>query len=122
MIFDFHWAVLLTGFLGLAFVGNGVVNIAGPRAMRDNYRRWGFPEGWHIVNGAVCLAIGVLLLVPSLRPFGFALALLECLAIYATLIWNKDASHLPPSVILLALIVLAYWGLYGLALPPIGMS
>ncbi|MNL57359.1 hypothetical protein D3C87_1809150 [compost metagenome] len=90
--------------------------------MRDNYQRWGFPEGWHIVNGAVCLAIGVLLLVPSLRPFGFALALLECLAIYATLIWNKDASHLPPSVILLALIALAYWGLYGLALAPIGMS
>jgi uncharacterized membrane protein HdeD (DUF308 family) len=120
MIFGFHWAILLTALLGMAFMANGIVNAIGPTMMRDNYRRWGFPNGWHLVNGAVCLAVGVLLLVPFLRPFGFALALLECLAIYATLIWNRDTSHFVPSVILLALLGIAYWGIYGLAVAPMG--
>ena len=120
MIFGYHWAILLTMLLGILFVANGIVNVTGPKAMRDNYQRWGFPRGWHLVNGAVCLITGVLLLIPSLQPFGFLLAALECFAIYATLIWNKDKSHLPPSIILLILLVVAYWGLYGFAPPPLG--
>lgn len=120
MLFGFHWALLLTGLLAVAFIANGIVNAIGPKVMRDNYARWGFPNGWHLVNGAVCLIIGVLLLVPGLRPLGFLLGALECLAIYATLIWNKDWSHLVPSVILLVLLGLAYWGLYGAALAAIG--
>ncbi|MGB3339399.1 MAG: DoxX family protein [Devosia sp.] len=119
MNFDFHWAILLTGFLGLAFLGNGVVNAIGPQVMRDNYQRWGFPKGWHLVNGAVCLIIGALLLVPALRPFGFILATLECIAIYATIIWNRDIGHLVPSMVLLVLLGLAYWGLYGIAAAPL---
>jgi hypothetical protein len=119
MIFDFHWAILLTGLLGIAFLGNGVVNAIGPQVMRDNYARWGFPKGWHLVNGAVCLTIGILLLVPATRPFGFILATLECIAIYATIIWNRDIGHLVPSMVLLVLLGLAYWGLYGLAAAPL---
>lgn len=120
MLLGFHWALLLTGLLAVAFVGNGIVNAIGPKVMRDNYARWGFPNGWHLVNGAVCLIIGALLLVPALRPLGFLVGTLECLAIYATLIWNKDRSHLAPSVILLLLLGLAYWGQFGMTLAPMG--
>jgi len=119
MIFDYHWAILLTGFLGIAFVANGVLNAIGLAEMRKNYARWGFPNGWHLVNGAVCLTIGILLLVPALRPFGFILATLECIAIYATIIWNRDLGHIVPSVVLLIMLGLAYWGLYGIAAAPL---
>jgi len=118
MIFGFHWALLLTGLLGVMFVGNGVVNAIGPANMRDGFRRWGFPAWWHLVNGAICLAIGALLFVTGLRPLGFALAALECFAIVLTLLWNREPGHLPPGIILLGLVGLAYWGLYGLTVTP----
>lgn len=113
MIFGFHWALLLTGLLSIFFLGDALVSAIGPKPMRESFVKWGFPGWWHLVNAAVCLAIGVLLLVPALRPFGFVLGALECLAIFATLIRNKEPGHLPPSVFLLGLLCVAYWGLYG---------
>jgi hypothetical protein len=120
MILGFHWALLLTGLLGIFFLGDGVVSAIGPKPMRDSFVKWGFPGWWHLVNAAVCLATGVFLLIPALRPLGFALGALECFAIFATLIRNKEPGHLPPSVFLLGLLCAAYWGLYGLALSPMG--
>ena len=120
MIFGFHWAQVLVGILGVFFLGDGVVSAIGPKPMRESFVKWGFPAWWHLVNAAVCLTTGVLLLIPGLQPFGLILGALECFAIFATLIRNNEAAHLPPSVILLALILVAYWGLYGFALPGAG--
>jgi hypothetical protein len=117
MIFGFSWPFLLTCLLGLAFIVNGVANAIGPREMRENFTRWGFPRGWHLVNAAVCLTTGVLLLVPPAVPIGFVLAALECLAIYLTLVINREFKHLPPSMILLAILGMAFFGTYGLTLP-----
>ena len=44
------------------------------------------------------------------RSLGFALGALECLAIYATLIRHRQFAHLPPSIVLMVLIALAFWG------------
>jgi hypothetical protein len=117
MILGFHWSILLVGFLAIFFLANGVVSAIGPKPMREAFVKWGFPSWWHLVNAAVCLAVGGLLLVPSLRPLGLLLGALECFAIFATLTHNRQPGHLPPSVVLLALIVFAYWGLYGFSLP-----
>ena len=117
MLFNLHWATLLTWLLGAAYVANGIVNASGMKEMVDNYARWGFPRNWHLVNGAVCLGIGVLLLVPQTTPLGFLVAVLHCIAIYITLIVNRDPGHLLPSAILLVVLIVAYWGLFGFALP-----
>lgn len=116
MIFGFHWALLLTGILSIFFLGDAVVSAIGPKPMRESFIKWGFPGWWHLVNAAVCLAVGIMLLVPALRSFGFALGALECFAIFATLIRNREPGHLPPSVFLLGLLWVAYWGLYGAGL------
>jgi hypothetical protein len=120
MIFGFHWALLLTGLLSIFFLGDALVSAIGPKPMRESFVKWGFPGWWHLVNAAVCLAVGVMLLVPALRPLGFALGALECFAIFATLIRNKEPGHLPPSVFLLGLLCVAYWGLYGFGLAAAG--
>ncbi|KKB80840.1 hypothetical protein VW35_01155 [Devosia soli] len=119
MIFGFHWALILVGVLSIFFIGDAVVSAIGPKPMRESFVKWGFPGWWHLVNAAVCLAVGLLLLVPTLRPFGLLLGALECLAIFATLIRAREPGHLPPSVFLLGLICVAYWGLYGFALPSV---
>jgi len=107
------WADGLTWLLSLFFIINGAINLAGPPALREGFARWGFPSWWHLVNAAVLFACGILLAFPDLRFFGFALGLLECLAIYAVLIRHGDYRHLPPSIVLLLLMALAFAGLYG---------
>lgn len=120
MIYGFHWALLLTGLLSIFFLGDALVSAIGPKPMRESFMKWGFPGWWHLVNAAVCLTVGILLLVPGLRPLGFALGALECLAIFVTLIRAKEPGHLPPSVFLLCLLCVAYWGLYGFSLATAG--
>ncbi|MBJ3785831.1 DoxX family protein [Devosia sediminis] len=112
MIFGTYWAIALTATLGVFFLADGFVSLIGPKPMRVAFVRWGYPRWWHLVNAAVCLTIGVLLFIPPLRPIALILAALECLAIFATMIRNRQPAHLPPSVILLALVALAAWGLY----------
>lgn len=115
MIFDIHWARVLTAVLGAFFLTDGFVSLIGPKPMRIAFIRWGYPRWWHLVNAAVCMTIGILLFIPPLRPVAFILATLECLAIFATMIRNRQLAHLPPSIILLALVSLAAWGLSGQA-------
>jgi len=117
MLFGFSWAQWLTWLLAAFFVVNGVINIVGPKPMRDSFRDWGFPSYWHMVNGAVLLLTGVLLLTPQLRPLGFLLGALECLAIWITLVRVKALSHLSPSLVMFVILAVAYLGIYGPALP-----
>jgi hypothetical protein len=117
MILGFNWFTWLTWLLVLFFLGDGIVSAIGPEPMRESFVKWGFPSWWHLVNAVVCVAVALLLIYPPTRPFGFLLAALECIAIYATLIHHREFAHLPPSVILLAVIVVAYWGTYGWKLP-----
>ncbi|HEY8578230.1 MAG TPA: hypothetical protein VIL88_18030 [Devosia sp.] len=117
MILGYHWAILLVWLLGSAYILNSVANSLGLREMVENYARWGFPRNWHLVNGAVCLAIGILLLMPHTTPFGFILAGLHCLAIFLTLLVHRDGGHSVPLAILLSILTGAYWGNYGFAAP-----
>jgi len=117
MIFGLTWADWLTVLLVLFFAGNGVANIVGPQPMREGFAHWGYPPYWHLVNGALQLGIAVLLAFPTTRLFGFGLAVLLCIAIYVTLIRHRELAHLPPSVVLLVVLAVTAWGLYGLPQP-----
>ncbi|MBI4048396.1 MAG: DoxX family protein [Devosia nanyangense] len=122
MVLGIGWPVWLTWLLVVFFVGDGIVSAIGPEPMREAFVNWGFPDWWHWVNAAVCLTIGILLAFEVTRPFGFLLGALECFAIYVTLIRAGEFAHLPPSIVLLALITLAYWGNYGWRLPNAGAA
>ena len=86
-------------------------NLAGLEGVREGFRRWGFPPWFHLLNGTVNLVTGVALIWPPTRGLGLRLSVLICLAIWITLIRHRDLRHLPPSVLLFALTLLAAWGL-----------
>jgi hypothetical protein len=109
MIFGIDWTMWLTWLLAAFFIVNGVVNWFGPKPMLDGYARWGFPGWFHRFNGTVQLGAGVLLLFPVTFHAGIALGLAVCLGIFATLIRHKEFSHLPPGVILFALLCVGTW-------------
>ena len=100
-----------TALVVALFVVNGVLNHAGLKAIREGFARWGYPRWFHLVNAIVCIAIGVTIAWYPTRPFGLLLSLIFCLAVWATLLRHRDFRHLPPSVLLAGVTVLAAWGL-----------
>jgi hypothetical protein len=58
----------------------------------------------------VQLAIAVLLVMDTTRLLGLTLGALLCLAIFATLIRHHETAHLPPSVVLLMVILVTAYG------------
>lgn len=109
MILGFHWGMWLTWLLAVFFIGNGVVNWIGPKAMLDGFAKWGFPNWFHRLNGVLQLIAGVLLLFPATFYAGIALGLVICAGIFATLIRHKEFSHLPPGAILCLLLCVSVW-------------
>jgi uncharacterized membrane protein HdeD (DUF308 family) len=111
MTFSHDWATWLTYLLAAFFCINGVVNIVGSKGMRDSFAAWGYPSWFHIANGVIQLAAGVLLLSDATRVVGLALGVLVCIGVFATLIRFRQFAHLPPGVILCVLLLIDLWGL-----------
>jgi putative oxidoreductase len=93
-----------------AFVAIGFGKFAGPEWPRK-FERWGYPDGFYIVIGALEIAGGVMLLVPKLSSYAAAVLGVILLAAAATLRLN----HLPMSAPVAWLAVLM---LIGVAPPP----
>ena len=91
--------------IGAFFIVAGLVNLAGPAGLREGYARWGYPDRFHLVTGALELAAGVAIVIASLRLAGIILAGLITAAAIATLVRHREWSHLPPSMILMVIIV-----------------
>lgn len=51
----------------------GVVQLAGPRFLRDAYVRWGYSQRLRIVTGLLDLAAAMMLVEPDLRVWGVTL-------------------------------------------------
>ncbi len=105
------WTVWLAYLLAAFFCINGVVNIVGPKGMRESFAAWGYPSWFHILNGAIQLGAGVLLLADATRILGLVLGILICMGVFATLARFRQFSHLPPGVTLFVLVLVDLWGL-----------
>ena len=52
----------------------GVVQIAGPRFLYNQYQRWDYPQAARLVTGLLDMAAAAMILTPSVRGWGIALA------------------------------------------------
>jgi hypothetical protein len=75
-------------FWGLAifFLKGALTNFLSRGKLRETYRSWGYPDGFHNVTAALELIAAILLIVPSTRIFGAALASCVMAAAIVTLL------------------------------------
>ena len=88
------------------FMG-GVVNLIGPKPVRDLFVAWGYPRWFSYVTGALELLTACLLLYPSTVMFGVVLGALIMIAALATLATNRAWNHSPGAILML--ILTAVW-------------
>jgi UPF0716 family protein affecting phage T7 exclusion len=83
----------LVAIVALFFVAGGVINIVAPEHIRQDYARWGYPSGFHILTGGLELAAAVLIVFPSTRLIGSLLGAAIMVAAVATLVWHGSFSR-----------------------------
>jgi putative oxidoreductase len=97
------WVVQVLAAAG--FVWIGLAKFGSPVWAR-NFARWGYPDGFYMVIGALEIAGGLMLLVPKVTSYGAALNGVILVAAAATLALN----HLPISPPLVWLVVMIFLG------------
>jgi uncharacterized membrane protein YphA (DoxX/SURF4 family) len=93
--------------LGVVMIGHGGVTFAGPPSVRENFARWGYPAGFHLVTGVLEMVVGLLLLVPVTSRVGAIGSAMLVLAAVAMQIRSGDWGNLPVAVVLMAASVAA---------------
>lgn len=91
----FFWALAIFFFYG------ALNNFLARGNLRETYRRWGYPDGFHYVTAVLEFIAAILLLIPGTRIFGAALASGVMIAAIGTLLragLRKQA--LTPGVVL----------------------
>jgi uncharacterized membrane protein YphA (DoxX/SURF4 family) len=93
--------------LGVVMIGHGGVTFAGSPLVRENFARWGYPAGFHLVTGVLEVVVGLLLLIPVTSRVGAIGSAMIVLAAVAMQIRSGDWGNLPLAVILMAASVAA---------------
>jgi hypothetical protein len=89
-----------------AFTGAGIFNAIGTSATRQGFIRWGYPSWWCYVTGALEIATAVLIAVPLSRAFGLIVGGLVIASVAATILRQREFSHLAPLGLFAILIVM----------------
>jgi putative oxidoreductase len=88
-----------------AFVAIGLAKFGSPE-WAIKFERWGYPDGFYMVIGALELAGGVLLLVPRVSSYAAALLGAILLGAAATHAFHAEAARVAPPLMWLAVTTL----------------
>ncbi len=92
-----HFAQMLAaGFAAIA-----VVNLAGPRALRERYAGWRYPRGFREATGTLFGLAAAFLAIPETRLFGVAVAAFAIFLIATTLLHHRQYRYAAPLIALL---------------------
>ena len=92
-----HFAqILAAGFAAIA-----VVNLTGPRALRELYAGWRYPRGFREVTGTLFGLAAAFLAIPETRLFGVAVAAFAIFLIATTLLHHRQYRYAAPLIALL---------------------
>lgn len=97
---------VLTVVVAVLFMVAGVVNLAGPGALKRDFARWGYPAWFRLLCGALELSSAALLVGPQTRGIGLMLAGAVMIGALFTLLRNREPfGHLAPALIFSALVM-----------------
>jgi hypothetical protein len=103
---DFSIQLLIIRFLVIIFALVGLVQLAGPRCVREAYARWDYPRGYYHITGILELLAATLLAVPETRILGAILAGIIMFGAIITLLENREYLHALPAMALLTATIL----------------
>lgn len=86
-------AAILTWLLAAFFIIGGVANILAPGPIRAEFLRWGFPDWFHFLVGALELAAAAMLIIPGWRTGGLLLAAATMASAVAVVLYHREYSH-----------------------------
>lgn len=89
-----------------AFTGAGLFNALGTSATRQGFVRWGYPSWWCYVTGVLEIVAAALIAVPATRGAGLVAGSLIIVAAIATIVRQREFSHLAPLALFAGLLVL----------------
>ena len=96
---------LTVWLVGTVLMAVGLINIAGPRKLREIYANWDFPPRFYLVAGALEVTAALFLAIPDLRIWGIALAGFIMFGAVVTLFNHRRYMSAVPGIILLAALV-----------------
>jgi hypothetical protein len=108
-MFHLAWNLILAWALAAFFTLGAVINVIAPGSTAAEYRRWGYPDWFHFVTGALELATAVLLAVAATRLLGAGLGGAVMLAATATVIVHGEYVRATPPVAVLILLGIVAW-------------
>jgi uncharacterized membrane protein YphA (DoxX/SURF4 family) len=86
------------------FIAIGLAKFGSPTWAR-NFARWGYPDGFYMVIGALELIGGALLLIPRLTSYAAALLGTIMVAAAATLLLHNETAHLSAPLAWLGMLI-----------------
>ena len=94
-------ALSLAGLFGII----GVVQLAGPRLLRDTYRRWDYSQQLRVATGLLDIAAGEMLALPSMRGWGIGLAAILTFGSVITLLNHCQYAYAAAAIVMMAALV-----------------
>ena len=83
----------------------GVVQLIGPRFVRDAYARWDYPQRLRVLTGALDLAAAFMLLLPALRGWGIAVAAILTFGSVIVFLSHRQYRSAVPAIGLMVLLI-----------------
>jgi hypothetical protein len=96
------YPVLMAWSVAAVFAISAVVNLAGPRALRETYARWGYPRAFHLITGVLEALVAFFLTAPQTRIWGVVVAAIVLFVAVVTLLNHRQYFYAIPGIILLA--------------------
>jgi DoxX-like family len=108
-MFHVAWNLILVWALAAFFTLGAVINVLALGTTADEYQRWGYPDWFHFVTGALELATAILLAVTATRWLGAGLGGAVMVAAAATVIAHGEYVRAAPPVVVLVLLSIVGW-------------
>jgi uncharacterized membrane protein YphA (DoxX/SURF4 family) len=97
---------ILLALLAVVFIRAGWLNLFAPDFIRAEFKSWGYSDRLRIAVGATEWAAAIVLLIPSVRLIGCALAIVIILGVIVTFLRHREFMRLEYPAVLLSIILL----------------
>jgi hypothetical protein len=103
------WNAILAWALAAFFLVGSAINLIAPGSTAEEYRRWGYPDWFHVVTAALELSTAILLVLTTTRLWGAGLGGAIMLAAAATVIFHREYFRAAPPIVVFLLLALVAW-------------